>query len=38
MQFLLEATGRAMFEADVEKYILAQRVAALEARLAMRYQ
>ena len=36
MHFLLEATGRATFEADVEKYILAQQVAALEARLAMR--
>ena len=38
MQILLEATGRCIFDADVEKYILAQRVAALEARLAMRYQ
>ena len=38
MQILLEATGRCIFDADVEKYIPAQRVAALEARLAMRYQ
>ena len=36
MHFLFEATGRATFEADVENYILAQRVAALEARVAMR--
>ena len=36
MRLLLEATGRATFEADVENYILAQRVAALEAREAMR--